>query len=606
MKIKRSSKLRPAALAVMGVFLGRGAQADTIIDFDNLFNPNNSAVVKPFGDYAAASSDGVTVSGFGTPNIGLNWVGMGDPATRWEYYTDSVWAAGQLNHSVVGTANEIIFTPNSASASVVIKSFNFHPYYAFATYGERFTFDVSVLSGTNVLSGPTHITFQSDGTKDHTVNVNYTGSPGQTLKLRMARVASTLAAGEVEGFGGDIAADDITFAQVPTTVLPAGPQVVSVTPTDDQTGVPPTSYSYLASITNGVSTLVTNSIKLTFDGSPVSPAITSATNLTSVIYPGTAFLSGGSTHLYTLTYDDNNGATYTNQVAFVIASFPTLPPAWASPPGSGTHPGFTYLSVVVPQDTTNVLDSTIARAKAQLAGTLIDPSTGLPYTNAATLGTNADGSYSIDTVLNFNDNGTTAGNFPNDEPFPGLYDGPYNYFSTEANLFLDLPAGFYRLGVNSDDGFEFNAHPPPGVAGSAIILGSFDGGRAADDTLFDFAVTTAGVYPFQLIYFESGGSASCELFSVDLASNTKILVNDLSNPKAIKSFQTIPPRIVSITRAGPNVVLSWAGGQPPFQVQFKNDLKNPTWSNSGSSTTNFTASVPIQPGAGFFRVAASP
>src|SRR4051794_20758461 len=89
-------KFQPAALAALGVFLGRGAQADTIIDFDTVTGPNNAAVDQSFGDFAAASSDGVTVTGFGTPNIGLTWTGFGDPATRWEYYNDGVWSAGQL------------------------------------------------------------------------------------------------------------------------------------------------------------------------------------------------------------------------------------------------------------------------------------------------------------------------------------------------------------------------------------------------------------------------------------------------------------------------------------------------------------------------------
>src|SRR5947208_1567027 len=203
MKIKR--KLYPLALTALGVFLGRGAQADTIIDFDARAGANNAGIFQDFGDYAAASSDGVTVTGFGTPNIGLTWQGMGDPATRWEFYNDSVWSAGQLNHSIVGTANQIIFTPDNASARVVVKSFNFHPYYDFATYGERFTYDVSVLSGATVVSGPLHVSFRSDGTKAHPININYTGAPGQTLKLRLARVASTLGTGEIEGDGGDIA-----------------------------------------------------------------------------------------------------------------------------------------------------------------------------------------------------------------------------------------------------------------------------------------------------------------------------------------------------------------------------------------------------------------
>jgi len=67
----------------------------------------------------------------------------------------------------------------------------------------------------------------------------------------------------------------------------------------------------------------------------------------------------------------------------------------------------------------------------------------------------------------------------------------------------------------------------------------------------------------------------------------------------------IPPRITTIVRSGPDVVINWAYGNPPFQVQFKNNITG-TWSNSGSPTTARTAHVPIQPGAGFIRVMGSP
>jgi hypothetical protein len=49
------------------------------------------------------------------------------------------------------------------------------------------------------------------------------------------------------------------------------------------------------------------------------------------------------------------------------------------------------------------------------------------------------------------------------------------------------------------------------------------------------------------------------------------------------------------------VTIDWAYGTPPFQLQFKNDLAA-QWSNIGGTTTNRTASVPIQPGAGFIRL----
>lgn len=606
MKIKRKAILQRTAMAALGVFLGRGAQADTIIDFDFSSPPgNNNPIVHPFADYLSSSVDGVTVVGFGTPNIGVTWEATGDPATRWEYYNDSVWAAGQLNHSVVGTSNDILFTPNNASARVTVKSFNFHPYYDST---ERFTYDVSVLSGTNVLSGPIHLTFRSDSTKNHPVNINYTGTPGQALKLRMARVASVLGTGEVEGDPGDIAADDITFAQTPASALPAGPQVIAVTPADDAFGVAAVSYSYQASITNGDTMLVASSIQLRFDGVLVSPppVITSSGDLTNVAHTATSpILVSGSTHVYRLTYSDNLGAFYTNEAVFRASTYPTLPPSWASPPGSGSHPGFTWRSAVARQDTP-ALGSTVARAIAQLNGTLIDSATSTPYTNAVAPGTNTDGSFDIPDVVNFDDDFASAGHFFGDLPFPGLdQGGPYNWFSCEGLLHLDLTPGYYRFGVNSDDGFEFNATPPAAVSGSPITLGLFDNGRAAADSLFDFYVQTAGVYNFQLIFFESTGQASCELFSVDIPTGNMTLINDTNTVGSIKSFLVIPPRITSITRSGAEVILNWAYGFPPFQLQFKNNI-NGTWANLGAPTNARTAHVAIQPGAGFIRVVGSP
>jgi hypothetical protein len=420
-----------------------------------------------------------------------------------------------------------------------------------------------------------------------------------------------LGPGEVEGVGGDIAADDITFAQLPATALPPGPSVLSVTPADDQDAVAGIGYTYSASITNGASTTVVGtSIKLKLDGSLVSPTISSASGLTNVTFASSTLLLPGSLHFYSLTYDDSASAHYTNEVVFTVANYATLPGSYASPFGSGSHRGFTYRSVAVNQDTTNTLDSTIARAKAQLAGTLIDVSTGAPYTNSATAGPNPDGSYNIDTVVNFDDAaaGTALGNFPDDVPFPGLDFGPYNWFSTEANLFLELPAGYYRFGVNSDDGFEVNGLPPQGVAGTPIVLGLFDDGRSASDTLFDVLVPTNGIYIFQLIYFDSTGAAECEFFSVtNLVTGDKVLVNDVSTPNAIKSYRIIPPRMTSIVKNGSNIDLKWAYGLAPFQVQTKTDITSTIWNNVGSPTSNSSASVPIIPGGtAFFRVVGSP
>jgi hypothetical protein len=627
MKIKRL--IRTGALIAVGVFLGRGAHADTTLTFDctpvsgkgtiltdcippQINNPNSPPGITNYGNFAAASSPGIAVSGFGTPNIGLTWGSDNFPTTRWEYYNTSgtVWGDGgsgvvQLQDSFVGSTEELTFVPNNPSASVVVKSFNFDAYY---NSSERFTYKVSVVSGTNVLSGPTTVSFLSDGTKNHPVNINYTGAPGQTLKLKLLRVASTLGAGEIEGNEYNNAVDDIAFAQTPATTFPAGPQVVSVTPADGTTGLPANSSPpYAATIADGPTLAATAPIQLRLDYTPVSPPPTITPlggGQTSVSYPGAASLLANGAHVYTLTYADNLGAIYTNEVVF-STFYTSLPSAYALPPGSGVTRGFTYRTVSASTQVETNLPSTIARAVAQLNGTLINTSTSLAYTNEATLGTNADGSFNIDTVLNFTDSGSAVDNFPDDLPFPGLDFPPDNWFSTEALLYLDLPAGYYRFGVNSDDGFEVNALPPQGVSGSPIVLGLFDNGRGAADTLFDFQVPTSGVYPFQVIYFQADGFGSCEFFSVtNLATGGKVLINDPADPNAIKSYRALAlaPRITSVVRNGPNVVISWANGNPPFQVQFKNDPANPVWNNIGLPTANRTANVPILPGVGFIRV----
>jgi hypothetical protein len=576
-------------------------------------NPNNPPGITNYGNFAAASSPGIAVSGFGTPNIGLTWGSDNWPDTRWEYYNTSggLWGDGaggsgvvQLQASSVGTTEALTFAPNNPAASVTIESFKFFGYY---NDNERFTYDVSVVSGTHVLSGPTRITYLSDGTKNHLVTINYAGAPGQTLKLKLHRVPSTLAAGEVEGNEYNNAVDDIAFAQTPATTFAAGPQVVSVTPLDNTTGLPATSSPpYSAIVTNGPTLTLATPIQLKLDGVPVSPPPTITplgSGETSVSYPGSASLLSSGDHVYTLVYADNLGGFYTNEVVFSTI-YTTLPAAYALPPGSGVVPGFTFRTVAAPITTTNILDSTIARAVAQLNHTLIDPSTGLPYVDSAFPGTNSDGSFNIDTVINFNaDNLPAEGDFPGDTLFPGVPFTPMQWFSTEALLFLDLPGGYYRLGVNSDDGFEVNALPPAGVAGAPIVLGVFDGPRGTADTLFDVLVTKPGVYPFQVIYFQSQGNASEEFFSVtNLATGGKILINDLTYLNAIHSYREVPPRFTSITKSGTNVVLNWAYGAPPYQLQSKNHLTDPTWTNLGSTTSNRTATVPISPGTGFFRV----
>jgi hypothetical protein len=154
------------------------------------------------------------------------------------------------------------------------------------------------------------------------ISLNYTGAIGQALTLRLHRIPSVLGAGEVNGSSGNIAVDDIVFAQLPETEFPVGPQVVAVTPLNNQVGVAPDIF-YQASITNGVTALAGGSIQLKLNGAVVSPTITQAGGLTNVSYQVATLRPPGSTNTFTLTYDDNGVPVkhYTNEVQYVVANY---------------------------------------------------------------------------------------------------------------------------------------------------------------------------------------------------------------------------------------------------------------------------------------------
>ena len=65
-------------------------------------------------------------------------------------------------------------------------------------------------------------------------------------------------------------------------------------------------------------------------------------------------------------------------------------------------------------------------------------------------------------------------------------------------------------------------------------IGVFDGGRGASDSIFDILVTKAGLYPFRVLWFEGGGGANIEIFS--LVDGEKVLINDPDVEGAIKAF----------------------------------------------------------------------
>ncbi|MFM7215352.1 MAG: hypothetical protein ACKO3H_10795, partial [Verrucomicrobiota bacterium] len=177
------------------------------------------------------------------------------------------------------------------------------------------------------------------------------------------------------------------------------------------------------------------------------------------------------------------------------------------------------IRVVQASQLAGVLPPSVARAEAQLAGTLLDPENGQPYLNEAQPGSEPDESHVEQETINFNQApGGSAGSFGPDRLIPGLSEngGNTDNLAMEVIAFVELPAGHHRWGIHSDDGFRLTL----GVGDNprdrtARTLGVVDGGLAGQDTLFDFLIEKAGFYAVRLVWFESSGGAHVEWFTVD-------------------------------------------------------------------------------------------
>ncbi|MDO8631165.1 MAG: PA14 domain-containing protein, partial [Phycisphaerales bacterium] len=188
--------------------------------------------------------------------------------------------------------------------------------------------------------------------------------------------------------------------------------------------------------------------------------------------------------------------------------------------------------------------NTIANAERHFALGFIDFATGLPYENQADLSTaDAEGYFTLEFInVSQGAGGNQFGSFREtfdpsipDEPVPGISTVNDNYV-VEFRAYLELKAGLYRFGVNSDDGFRLSIGQAPGdILGT--LLGSFNGGRGSADTIFDLAIPVDGFYPVRLLWWEGGGDSNCKFFSVNLVTGVKTLINDVAHGSTIRAYR---------------------------------------------------------------------
>jgi hypothetical protein len=105
----------------------------------------------------------------------------------------------------------------------------------------------------------------------------------------------------------------------------------------------------------------------------------------------------------------------------------------------------------------------------------------------------------------------------------------------------------------------------------------------AVDIITGFAVSEPGIYPFRLLSGQGTGAASLEWFSI-LPDGTKVLINDTSNPNALRAFRALTassqPVFAAPTLVGGQVRISWSGSGT---LQEAPSLTGP-WTTAASQT----------------------
>jgi len=190
------------------------------------------------------------------------------------------------------------------------------------------------------------------------------------------------------------------------------------------------------------------------------------------------------------------------------------------------------------------LENTLLRAESQLAGLLGASVVPVDFVEGG--------------AVNYDNDGQGLGHFVRDINFPNLPGFARDNLAASLTGYVELKAGYYVMGVTSDDGFAVSSgfdplYTPTGNGSvlalnpSANILSSFDGGRGTSDTTWVIRVPEDGFYPMRLLWEEGGGAATLEWWIVDLQqpSGTRqiVLVNDLTEASSPAAYSPAPTSV---------------------------------------------------------------
>ena len=366
---------------------------------------------------------------------------------------------------------------------------------------------------------------------------------------------------------------------ITTVTTPAGgqPYVTSLNPialASATAGAPASAVGGVSIVfQDGASQVSPNNVVLRYNNAVVAHTVTraksspdlAAEDQTIIGYaPASGVLPTGVGTVQ-LNYETTSAPALTNSFTytFVVGAAATIPASYAVTGVDTNSIGFKgrVYQMAVPRTPGDQNLTYIG--ERQIAKGYIDPATGQPYADISTIdpgSLDADGYFTIPGPINFNQTDAaggliTAASNPSrpDEILPGMAADSTDNLAYEFIGYLHLPAGGHRIGFHADDRIRFSLGPAHQAAGTPVLLAT-TGANA--ESFADILVAQTGFYPLRIGFWEGGGDARIEIFSVEPGTNRRILLNDPELP-SLKVYRESSNDRPSIARVLP--VAGWVG-----------------------------------------------
>lgn len=207
---------------------------------------------------------------------------------------------------------------------------------------------------------------------------------------------------------------------------------------------------------DGTTAVEDSAITLALNGVAGTPTVSRTGGTVKATLASSGLLPSGSTNSVVLTYKAAGSATVVTQAwSFVAEVYATLPTGVVTAVGTGdsAKPGFNVKTWQT--ETRGANAPTIPNNLEFTEGILA----GLLTANQADLTGFQNGVFAETSTVNYTRSldETTNGNFTPDRQHPGIpgTGGSTENFASEFTTFVEFPAaGYYRMGVNSDDNFR--------------------------------------------------------------------------------------------------------------------------------------------------------